>query len=66
MDMTPVVSSNVVSVGYDPTTNTIAITFKGGEGPDKTYEYADISPETYQALLQASSKGKFIKGNIIK
>ncbi len=62
MDMKPVVSSNVASVGYDPATKELAVEFRSG----KVYTYEDIDSATYQALQNAPSVGKFIRENIIK
>lgn len=59
MQMTPVKSSNVESVGHDG--NTLAITFKGG----KTYYYPNVPTSVHQSLLKAKSIGSFITTNII-
>ena len=57
---TPVTgSSNVTSIGYDPETKTLEVAFKSG-----TYRYENVSPEKYQALMAAPSKGKHIHTSI--
>lgn len=60
MNRTPVTSSNVVSVGYDPNTLTLEVEFKG----DSVYQYFDVPEAVYLALMQASSIGKFMHANI--
>jgi hypothetical protein len=54
-EMIEVVSSNIHSVGYDEETETFFVTFKGG----KTYSYDNVSPYTYNELMDAESVGKF-------
>lgn len=54
MDMIPVDSDAVVAIGYQ--NGTLAIEWKGG----KTYTYPGVPAATYQALMAAESKGKFI------
>lgn len=60
-------SSNVSSVGYDPETQTLEIGFsatKRRRRPDcpdaRVYQYSDITPELYEQLMAANSKGKFV------
>lgn len=60
MNRTPVSSSHVVSVGYDPNTLTLEVEFKGGSG----YQYFDVPETVYQELMRASSVGKFMHANI--
>ncbi len=53
MNMIPVTSSNLESVGYEY--DTLYIRFnKGG-----LYAYYNVPVDVYNALLQAPSKGKF-------
>lgn len=59
--MQAVNSSNVSSIGYDMNTEELDIEFSSG----KTYAYADVPYDTYQALLNAPSIGKFVRANII-
>ncbi|GFI61630.1 hypothetical protein IMSAG049_00790 [Clostridiales bacterium] len=54
MIMKPVVSSNLVAVGYDCDTNVLRIQFKSG-----TYDYYDVPISIYYGLMSASSLGKF-------
>ena len=55
MNMTPVTSSNIASVGYDPYTSTLYIRFhKSG-----TYAYSNVPSHIYEGLLNAASHGKY-------
>lgn len=60
MNRTPVSSSNVISVGYDPGTLTLEVEYKG----DSVYQYFDVPETVYQELLRASSIGQFMHANI--
>lgn len=53
MDMTPVTSSNIASVGHDPETKTLAVQFRSG----LVYHYAGVSAEAHKALIEAKSIG---------
>lgn len=55
IDMKPVTSSQIASVGYDAGTKTLAIKFHGSGG---TYHYSDVSPEQHDALVKADSIGR--------
>ncbi|HGY5869764.1 TPA: KTSC domain-containing protein [Citrobacter farmeri] len=48
-------SSNLQSVGYDPTTRVLEIAFIGGG----IYQYHGVPATTYQSLMSAPSKGSF-------
>lgn len=54
MIMQPVASQNLVSVGYDDSTNTLYIQFKNG-----TYKYHNVPNHVYRNLMNAPSKGKY-------
>lgn len=62
MERTPVVSSNVASVGYDKETNTLEIQFKNGG----IYQYPGVDPDTHLSLMGAESIGRFVQLNIVK
>lgn len=68
MEMTPVTSSQLESVGYDPETMKLHIRFlsKGRSG-GSLYEYDNVDLETYNGLVGADSVGRYfgstIKGN---
>ncbi|MDI6451441.1 KTSC domain-containing protein [Anaerobaca lacustris] len=60
MNRTPVTSSNVVSIGYDPSTLTLEVEFKG----NSVYQYFDVPEVVYQELMRARSIGQFMHANI--
>ena len=62
MTRTPVASSNLASVGFDPLTSTLEIQFHSGD----IYDYASVPAEIYSGLMHAGSKGKFFYANIRK
>ena len=53
MDMEPVDSSNVHSVGYDPESRRMRVQFVNGN----VHDYQDVPAETHQALMASDSKG---------
>jgi hypothetical protein len=59
-DMTPVKSSSVEAVGYDPGRRALAVRFKGGA----VHVYHDVKPEQHQQLLGAESVGKHFAKHI--
>ena len=60
MNRTPVNSSNIAEIGYDPPTMTLEVAFKQGTA----YQYFDVPETVYQELMRADSKGKFLNANI--
>lgn len=61
MNMIPVNSEAVQSIGYS--NGTLYVTYKKDV---KTYEYQGVPVATYDALMAAESKGKFISDHIRK
>ncbi len=59
MIMQPVSSSNLVSVGYDPSSQTLRIQFNSG-----TYDYYNVPEYVYNGLMSASSKGSYHASHI--
>lgn len=55
MEMVPVTSSNLKSVGYDSLTQIMRIKFHSQE----MYQYSNIPASVYFGLMQASSKGSY-------
>ena len=53
-------SSNLVSVGYDPTSDTLEIEFKNGT----IYRYFNVPPFEHERLMSASSHGIYFNSNI--
>ncbi len=60
MTRTPVTSSDLVSVGYDPSSKTLEIEFK----ESRVYQYYDVPAETYSGLMAAPSHGKYFHAYI--
>jgi len=60
MDRTPVISSNLKSVGYDMNTKTLEIEFKNGS----VYQYYEVPLDVYEGLMKAPSHGKFFHAHI--
>lgn len=59
MEREPVNSSNLVSVGYDPASETLEVEFKSG-----VYQYYNLPQFMYDQLMQAPSIGIFFNANI--
>lgn len=62
MNREPVRSSNLKSVGYDPSNSILEVEFHGG----RIYNYFEVPLEIYDALMKAPSKGTFLDRNIKK
>jgi hypothetical protein len=60
MVRTPVSSSDLASVGYDPTTRVMEIEFVRGA----VYEYANIPPAVHAGLMAADSHGKYFNVHV--
>jgi hypothetical protein len=60
MNRTPVSSSNVASVGYDPHTMTLEVEFVKGS----VYHYFDVPQSVYDAMMSAASIGSFLNQHI--
>ena len=60
-------SSNIFSVGYDSMKKILQVKFRGN-GKNGTgggvYNYYDVEPRVYKAILKAKSKGKYFWRNI--
>ena len=56
MERTPVESSSVASIGYDPKTFELEIEFRNG----RTYRYLQVPPAAHRLLLQAPSIGEYV------
>lgn len=53
-------SSNIESIGYDSSSQTLEIEFLNGT----IYQYFDIPESIYQGLIDADSHGKYLAANI--
>jgi len=60
MKRTPVQSSNIASIGYDPKSQTLEIEFNDG----RVYQYFDVPQGQYTALMSAGSHGSNFHRNI--
>jgi hypothetical protein len=60
VEMKPVQSSNVKSVGYDPEKKALHIHFRSGT----TYVYKDVPESVYWELLESQSVGKYLDKNV--
>lgn len=58
--LTPVTSSNLAAVGYNPFAGVLTIAFHG----DRVYEYFRVPLGVYLGLLNAESHGKFFHAHI--
>lgn len=68
LPLTPVQSSQIHSIGYDPASSTLVIQFprKGDSGPEpgSKYSYSNFTQEDYDAFMAAESKGSHFIKNI--
>jgi hypothetical protein len=62
MERTPVVSSNIASVGYDPAQQILEVAFHSG----RIYQYHNVPQRIYQGLMQAPSHGRYFDSFIKK
>ena len=60
MEKTPVISSNVESVGYDEDSAKLEIEFKNGA----TYQYFDVPENVFTELRDADSVGGYLAARI--
>lgn len=60
MKRTPVTSSNVASIGYDPSVQVLEVEFLNGS----IYQYAFVAPVLRAELMLAQSIGNFIHTKI--
>lgn len=60
MNRTPVSSSNIRSIGYDPASAILEVEFTSGD----VYQYFDVSENLYQQFFNASSHGQFLNDHI--
>ena len=60
MKRKPLVSSNIRSIGYEQSTLTLEIEFHSGG----IYQYYSVPLNVYEALMKASSHGKYFHAHI--
>lgn len=56
MDRNYVASSNIASIGYDETTETLEVEFLNGA----IYQYYNVPINMHKQLMQEGSKGQFL------
>ncbi|MGH9838749.1 MAG: KTSC domain-containing protein [Blastocatellia bacterium] len=61
MKLTVVDSSMIHAVGYDRKTRTLEVVFNSG----RTYIYEDVPPKIHKELMEADSKGSYMRSEII-
>ena len=61
MEREQVSSSNVKSIGYNINTSILEVEFKNG----RVYQYFNVPINVYNALINASSIGKYLNSNIV-
>lgn len=62
MDRTPVISSDILSIGYDPDSQILEIEFLKGS----VYQYSGVPAAEYDGIMAADSKGKYFNAHIKK
>jgi len=60
MEVIPVTSSNVESIGYDADSSTLQVEFKNGS----TYQYFDVHESIFTGLRDADSIGGYLAARI--
>lgn len=55
-------SSLIDSLGYDEKSKTLRVHFKAS---NSTYEYSNVPKETFEAILNADSKGRELRNQVI-
>ena len=60
MNRTSVSSSNIASIGYDPTSCTLEVEFHSG----LIYQYFNVPESVFDALMGAASHGQYFNSRI--
>jgi hypothetical protein len=60
MDRTPVTSSAIRSVGYDPATKELDVELGSGQ----VYRYSGVEPEAHEQFMKAESPGRHFQISI--
>jgi predicted small secreted protein len=61
MQLTTVESSMIHAVGYDEDENELEVVFNNGG----IYRYKNVDKEEYEGLMDAESKGQYMRAHII-
>lgn len=62
MERTPVISSDISSIGYDASQEILEIEFIKGS----VYQYTGVPVGVFEAIMAADSKGRYFNANIKK
>ena len=63
--LTPIQSSQIAAIGYDPATSALTVAFKRRDGTlDSVYQYDGVTPDAHAALMGAESIGSHFIHNI--
>lgn len=65
IELKPVISSNIGSMGYDPENKLLKVAFKTKTG-SSVYLYEGVEQEIYDSLHQAESIGKKLNESIVR
>lgn len=60
MERTPVSSSNIAAIGYEPERGVLEVEFINGA----VYSYSGVPLGEYEGLMSSDSKGKYLHANI--
>lgn len=61
MELHSVESSMIQAFGYDAEAEILLVIFNSG----KTYRYFEVPPDIYEGLLEADSKGSYLRDLVI-
>lgn len=61
MERQPISSSNIISAGYDPDTQTLELEFKNGV----VWQYPNFPEQMWYEFLGAPSQGKYFSSQIL-
>ncbi len=64
IELKGVESSQISAIGYDAASKTMAIQFRGKDGPGSTYHYSNVEADDFAALRDAKSIGSHFFKNI--
>ena len=62
LTLTPVQSSNLLAVGYDPSRQLLEVAFRNGS----VYQYFGVPESEYCGLMAAPSKGQYFNAHIVR
>lgn len=60
MERIPVISSNILAIGYDEDSQVLEVEFNHGS----VYQYMGVPQSELEGIMNADSKGKYLNANI--